>query len=305
MDVWGKEVARFPGNLAGINEEQVRDALKAFSGEIEQVPSMYSAIKKDGVPLYKLARKGIETEVEARKVNIYDIPIVEITAQYLEYVHAMEEANLDTISDFLVMAATLLDIKCRMLLPKEINEDGEEEDPRSELVERLLEYKMYKYASQDLKDRQLEAARALYKAPTIPPEVASYEEPIDINELLADVTLSRLQKVFDFVMKRREDKVDPVRSKFGRIKKEPIKVEDKILAVMAYGMEHRIFDFKELLERQPTRMEIVVTFLAVLELLKMGRLQVTQEELFDEIQLELVDDTPVVFETLTEQREEA
>ena len=163
----------------------------------------------------------------------------------------------------------------------------------------------HKYASQDLKDRQLEAARALYKAPTIPPEVASYEEPIDINELLADVTLSRLQKVFDFVMKRREDKVDPVRSKFGRIKKEPIKVEDKILAVMAYGMEHRIFDFKELLESQPTRMEIVVTFLAVLELLKMGRLQVTQEELFDEIHLELVDDTPVVFETMTEQREEA
>ena len=243
--------------------------------------------------------------IDKNKVNIYDIPIVEITAQYLEYVHAMEEANLDTISDFLVMAATLLDIKCRMLLPKEINEDGEEEDPRSELVERLLEYKMYKYASQDLKDRQLEAARALYKAPTIPPEVASYEEPIDINELLADVTLSRLQKVFDFVMKRREDKVDPVRSKFGRIKKEPIKVEDKILAVMAYGMEHRIFDFKELLESQPTRMEIVVTFLAVLELLKMGRLQVTQEELFDEIQLELVDDTPVVFETMTEQREEA
>lgn len=234
--------------------------------------------------------------IDKNKVNIYDIPIVEITAQYLEYVHAMEEANLDTISDFLVMAATLLDIKCRMLLPKEINEEGEEEDPRSELVERLLEYKMYKYASQDLKDRQLEAARALYKAPTIPPEVASYEEPIDINELLADVTLSRLQKVFDFVMKRREDKVDPVRSKFGRIKKEPIKVEDKILAVMAYGLEHRVFDFKELLESQPTRMEIVVTFLAVLELLKMGRLQVTQEELFDEIHLELVDDTPVVFD---------
>jgi len=234
--------------------------------------------------------------IEKNKVNIYDIPIVEITAQYLDYVHAMEVANLDTISDFLVMAATLLDIKCRMLLPKEVNEDGEEEDPRSELVERLLEYKMYKYASQDLKDRQLEAARALYKAPTIPPEVASYEEPVDIDQLLADVTLSRLQKVFDFVMKRREDKVDPVRSKFGKIKKEPIKVEDKILAVMSYGIMHRVFDFKELLESQPTRMEVVVTFLAVLELLKMGRLQVMQEKLFDEIHLELVDDTPVVFD---------
>lgn len=233
--------------------------------------------------------------IEKNKVNIYDIPIVEITAQYLEYVQAMQQEDLDVISDFLVMAATLLDIKCRMLLPKDVNEEGEEEDPRNELVERLLEYKMYKYASLDLKDRQLLASRALYKQPTIPPEVASYEEPVDIEALLSGVTLSRLQTVFDFVMKRREDKVDPVRSKFGKIKKEPIKVEDKILAVMAYGEEHKRFDFRELLERQPSRMEIVVTFLAVLELLKMGRLHVMQEELFDEIHLELVDDTPVIF----------
>lgn len=81
--------------------------------------------------------------IEKNKVNIYDIPIVEITAQYLEYVQAMQEENLDLVSDFLVMAATLLDIKCRMLLPAQLNEEGEREDPRSELVERLLEYKMY------------------------------------------------------------------------------------------------------------------------------------------------------------------
>ena len=234
--------------------------------------------------------------IEKNKVNIYYIPIVEITAQYLEYVQAMQEENLDVVSDFLVMAATLLDIKCRMLLPKEINEEGEEEDPRSELVERLLEYKMYKYASLDLRDRQMDAARALYKPPTIPPEVASYEPSVDVDALLSGVTLSRLQTVFDFVMKRREDKVDPIRSRFGRIKKEPIKVEDKILAVMEYGRARRVFDFRELLEKQPTRMEIVVTFLAVLELLKMGRLAATQEELFEEIRLELIDDTPVAFD---------
>lgn len=234
--------------------------------------------------------------IEINKVNIYDIPIVEITAQYLEYVQAMEESNLDTVSDFLVMAATLLDIKCRMLLPKEPDEDGEEEDPRTELVERLLEYKMYKYAAMDLKDRMQYAERTFYKGPTVPPEVASYEEQPDIEALLSDVTLSRLQTVFDFVMKRREDKVDPIRSKFGKIRKEPIKVEDKMLAVMEYGREHRTFDFGELLERQPTRMEIVVTFLAVLELLKMGRLEVLQEQLFDVIHLELIDDSPLILD---------
>jgi segregation and condensation protein A len=234
--------------------------------------------------------------IEINKVNIYDIPIVEITDQYLAYVHAMEESNLDTISDFLVMAATLLDIKCRMLLPKEVDEEGEEEDPRTELVERLLEYKMYKYAAMDLKDRQQYAEKAFYKSSTIPPEVASYEEKPDIEALLSDVTLAKLQNIYQFVMKRREDKVDPIRSKFGKIQKEPIKVEDKILAVMEYARETGTFDFGQLLEKQPTRMEIVVTFLAVLELLKMGRLQVEQEELFDTIHLTLLDGSPLILD---------
>ena len=85
--------------------------------------------------------------IEKNKIDIYDIPIVEITDQYMEYIHSMEKEDLSTMSEFMVMAATLLDIKCRMLLPKEINEEGEEEDPREELVQKLLEYKMYKYMS--------------------------------------------------------------------------------------------------------------------------------------------------------------
>ena len=88
--------------------------------------------------------------IEKNKVNIYDIPIAEITDQYMEYVRQMDEENLDVVSEFLVMAATLLDIKARMLLPREVSEEGEEEDPRAELVERLLEYKTYKYMSLEL-----------------------------------------------------------------------------------------------------------------------------------------------------------
>ena len=82
--------------------------------------------------------------IEKNKVDIYDIPIVEITAQYLEYIRQMENRDMNVMSEFLVMAATLVDIKCKMLLPKEVNEEGEEEDPRTELVQKLLEYKMYK-----------------------------------------------------------------------------------------------------------------------------------------------------------------
>ena len=79
--------------------------------------------------------------IEKNKIDIYDIPIVEITAQYLDYVRQMQEEDMNVMSEFLVMAATLIDIKCRMLLPVEVNEEGEEEDPRAELVQKLLEYK--------------------------------------------------------------------------------------------------------------------------------------------------------------------
>ena len=114
--------------------------------------------------------------IDKNKVDIYDIPIVEITEQYLDYIRQMEQSDMNIMSEFLVMAATLLDIKCRMLLPKEVNEEGEEEDPRAELVEKLLEYKMYKYMSYELKDRQIDAGRNLFKAPTLPREIEEYRE---------------------------------------------------------------------------------------------------------------------------------
>ena len=97
--------------------------------------------------------------IDKNKINIYDIPIVMITEQYMEYISAMESKDMDIMSEFLVMAATLLNIKSKMLLPKvETLEEEEGEDPRKELVERLLEYKMYKYMSYELKDRQIDAA---------------------------------------------------------------------------------------------------------------------------------------------------
>ena len=116
--------------------------------------------------------------IDKNKIDIYDIPIVEITNQYMEYIQAMDRADLNIMSEFLVMAATLLDIKCKMLLPKEVNEEGEEEDPRQELVEQLLQYKMYKYMSYELRDRQVDGEKLFYKGATIPDEVKEYEEPV-------------------------------------------------------------------------------------------------------------------------------
>lgn len=157
--------------------------------------------------------------IEKNKVNIYDIPIAEITNQYLEYVRNMEREDLNVVSEFLVMAATLLDIKARMLLPKEVDEEGEEIDPRAELVQRLLEYKTYRLMADELARREDGADRLLYKSPTIPPEVAKYEPPVDLDSLLDGLTLAKLKRVFEQVMKRKEDKVDPIRSNFGTIRR--------------------------------------------------------------------------------------
>ena len=146
--------------------------------------------------------------IDKNKIDIYDIPIVEITNQYMDYIKAMEREDLNVMSEFLVMAATLLDIKCKMLLPKEVTEDGEEEDPRQELVEQLLQYKMYKYMSYELRDRELDGGRTMYKDPTIPEEVMDYVEPVDLDELLGDLTLATLNRVFQDVIRGQEDKIE-------------------------------------------------------------------------------------------------
>ena len=184
--------------------------------------------------------------IEKNKIDIYDIPIVEITAQYLDYIRQMETNDMNVMSEFLVMAATLIDIKCRMLLPKEVDEEGEEEDPRAELVQKLLEYKLYKYMSLELRDRQVDAAKNLYREQKLPPEVALYKPNIEKEEIDMDV---------------------------------------KLLYVEAYAREHRHFSFRRLLEKQASKMEIIVTFLIVLELMKTGRISINQENLFDDIMI--------------------
>ena len=216
--------------------------------------------------------------IDKNKVDIYDIPIVEITNQYLEYIKEMEREDLNIMSEFLLMAATLLDIKCKMLLPKEVNEDGEEEDPRTELVEQLLQYKMYKYMSFELRDRQEFSDKVWYKEKNLPSEVSDYEEEVDMDQLLKDVNLKRLQKVYQEVMRKQVDKIDPIRSKYGKIEKEEVTLPEKLEHVQEYARTHKKFNFRDLLMKQASKVQIVVTFLAILELMKVGRIQVLQEE---------------------------
>lgn len=224
--------------------------------------------------------------IEKNKVDIYDIPIVTITDQYMEYVDAAKDENMDVMSEFLVMAATLLSIKSRMLLPHMSTGVEEEEDPREELVKRLLEYKTYKMISYELRDRQIDASRSVFRAKDLPEEVAKYEEPVDVAELIGDLTLQRLNQVFDEVIRRQKSRRDPVRSKFGKIKKEEISLEEKIESLRAYAALHRTFTFISLFTEARSRMEVIVTFLALLELMKSGMVSIVQEKIFDEIIIE-------------------
>lgn len=221
--------------------------------------------------------------IDKNKVNIYDIPIVEITEQYLEYIRIMETKDLDVMSEFLLMAATLLNIKSKMLLPVEPTDEEEPVDPRQELVDRLLEYKMYKYISVELKDKQLDASRVLFKLPSIPQEIADYKEDIDVDELLNDLTLSKLHEIFKSIVKKQVDKIDPIRSKFGKIEKEEINLSQKLVQIQEYGLLHKKFLFSSLLLAQHSKIEIIVTFLGILELIKMGRIIIEQNKMFDDI----------------------
>ena len=242
--------------------------------------------------------------IEKNKIDIYDIPIVTITDQYLSYVRQMEHDDMNVTSEFLVMAATLLDIKSRMLLPREEKEDGEEEDPREELVRRLLEYKMYRYMSEELREKNRHAGYSYFKPQDLPEEVRSYVPPLNYEELIGERTAQSLQTVFAEVLKRKKSRVDPIRSGFGKIQKEEISVADKELYIRAYLKSHPHADFREMLELEDSKEEIIVTFLVVLELMKYQKIRITQEKAFGKILIDIVEAEEQEAQTIPQEAEE-
>ena len=223
--------------------------------------------------------------IEKNKVSIYYIPIAEITDQYMAYLHEMKKQDLGVMSEFLLMAATLLDIKSRMLLPKEVNEEGEEEDPRQELVQQLLEYKMYKYISYELKERRQDAAQVLYHKQDLPEEVKAYKQPVSTEELLAGVTLSGMHRIFVDIIRRQNNRIDPIRSTFGTLQKEEVDMDQMREKVAEYIEQHEVCNFRELLLGRATKMQVIIAFLIILEMMKEGVITIVQEESFGEIHI--------------------
>lgn len=226
--------------------------------------------------------------IDKNKLNIYDIPIVIVTDQFLEYIKKLEEKNMEVMSEFIEMAATLINIKSKMLLPIEV-EDEEESDPREELMNKLIEYKKFKYIRDKLKVRQIDAKKVIFKEPTIPTEVLNYEEKVDTSKILSDIDFSMIYDIFQSVMKKQYNKIDTIRSDFGEIVREEYTVNDKIDYIINLSKQYDTISFRDVLETQISRVEIIVTFLAVLELMKMGNISIIQRDIFDDIIIQYID----------------
>ncbi|MBP3729268.1 MAG: segregation/condensation protein A [Lachnospiraceae bacterium] len=224
--------------------------------------------------------------IDKNKVSIYDIPISLITEQYLEYLALMQEERLEDLSEFIVMAATLLDIKAKMLLPKPEEESESVEDPRAELVARLLEYKKFKLLSGDLKLMQEGSEQFFYRTKNLPREVEKYRPPVDLDRLLEDVTEDRLYRICQDILRRLEEKQDTVHSHFGEIEREAVRIGDRLDYVRERVLKPGRHSFRSLLGKAATKLEVVVTFMAILELIKIGEIRLTEDSTRDDFILE-------------------
>ena len=219
--------------------------------------------------------------VKKDEVDIYDISIERIATQYLAYLEAFEVLQIEVAGEFLVMAANLLYIKSRTLLPKDQQmpeEEVEEDDPRWELIRQLIEYRKFKEAASHLRDQEDLQAALFPRAVSLDPAHA----PItDENMMLGDVGIFDLINAFQRALKRL-----PAEEKQGEIYEETFTVTDRInhlMRMVDLGVPMR---FEELFSEASTRSELVVTFLAILELIRMKQFRVRQEEQFGEIWLE-------------------
>ncbi|WP_053957364.1 segregation/condensation protein A [Inediibacterium massiliense] len=222
--------------------------------------------------------------IEKAKVDIYNIPIAKITEQYMDYIENMKKFDLEIASEFLVMAATLIEIKSKMLLPNEeesqIAMDIEEEDPRKELVKRLIEYKKYKYVATEFKNREELHTKIFYKDPE------QFDEYIQTDSKeIENMDMKDLIDAFEKLLKKRK-KLSQDNINFHSIQRDEYSLEDKIESIKEIiTLEHSV-EFEDLFHAPWSKSEMVVTFLALLELIKLKFILVQQDRVFGRIMIQ-------------------
>jgi segregation and condensation protein A len=214
--------------------------------------------------------------VKKNHLNIYDIPIAKVTEQYINYIELMRLLDLNIAGEFLVMAATLLHIKSKMLLPAEPSvEQEEEDDPRAELVKLLVEYERFKEIAAELKERE-SSQKQLFKRPKI-----ELPKPGDTQqqEVYFEASLFDLITAFSQALK------DVPRELFYEVVKDEFTIEDKTHQILHLLLEEPSVNLNYLFSKAKTKLEIVTTFLAILELIRQKEIIVMQKMMFDEIQI--------------------
>lgn len=225
--------------------------------------------------------------IKKNEMDIYDIKIYEVTNQYLEYIEDMKEMDLEITSEFIVVAATLLEIKSKMLLPKEKKkvEDEEEEDPRKQLIDKLIEYRKFKAAAEFLRLRKDEAGITFSKKPEI---IEEKHKNYSNENLFKDITMLELYNLYNALMNRYINKQNTENIIQTRIPTDKYKIEDKMDEIKSRLLEHNRVNFLDVVFECESKNEVVVTFLALLELIKLRAVKVLQENNFKEIFVERI-----------------
>lgn len=211
--------------------------------------------------------------IKRDELNIYDIPISKITKEFLEYVNLIKMLDLEVAGDFILMASTLMHIKARMLLPREVDEKGEEIDPRAELIQALLEYKKYKEMSEELAFFETNQRKLNFRGNFSEDEKVS---PPEYETLLRNVTIYDLAKAF----KKAMDNVKP--EFFHEVKKINITIDEQIAYILQRLDELKELTFLTLVEDMQEKIRIVITFVALLELTKSAMVGIKESPEFND-----------------------
>lgn len=224
--------------------------------------------------------------IKKNEMDIYDIKIYDITNQYLQYLNDMKELDLEIASEFIVFAATLIEVKSKLLLPKPKQDEvaTELEDPRKEIIERLVEYKKFKMVSEFFKQKEENQGITFSKKP----EIIEDKKNVDNKDIFNNISLLDLFNLYNSLMKKYLSKMNTGNIIQKEIPLDSFKIEDKMVMLDEKIRTENRVSFSKIVKESSDKMEIVVTFLALLELIKLKVIKIYQEDNFNEIFLERI-----------------
>lgn len=214
--------------------------------------------------------------IKKNDIDVKDIPISEITEQYMEYIEMMKMLDLNVVGDFLVMAATLMQIKSKMLLPPDPTDEEEAEDPRDELVQRLQEYQQFQVVADELKNKEIKR-RDLFGRQV--DEAAMDKLKRDAREVYFEANLFDLINALSDALKKAPEDI------LHEIVKEEYTVEQKVHEILHLLLDQPSVMLQDLFEKSKSRMEVIVTFLSVLELIRLKEIKIVQKKIFSPIEI--------------------